>query len=334
MKRRITLFLLVAVVVTAAAAVGSWITLERYAAAPAGEVNFTIPSGSGLAQTSRALEQAGAISPGESRLFMALALLRGHERAIKAGNYRVKAGETIGDLLSKIASGTVEFEKFTIVEGSTFGEIKAQLAADPRVENLTTGMSDDEILEAVGAAEGHPEGLFLAETYLFEEGASDVTILRQAYGMMGKTLDDAWSARAPDLPFESPYEALVLASIVEKEAGRADERGLIASVFVNRLRRGMRLQADPTVIYGLGASFDGNLTRKNLRSDTPYNTYTRGGVPPTPIALPGPDAVAAVLAPPETKYYYFVATGEGGAHYFSQNLREHNNAVNKYQRGK
>jgi UPF0755 protein len=188
------------------------------------------------------------------------------------------------------------------------------------------------LLKAVGASESHPEGIFAPETYLFDPGTSDLEILRQAYKAQAKTLQQAWAERAPDLPYKTPYEALIMASIVEKETGVAAERPLIAGVFVNRLRAGMLLQTDPTVIYGLGERFDGNLRKRDLLADGPYNSYTRAGLPPTPIALPGKASIQAALKPATTDALYFVARGDGTSH-FSSNLAEHNRAVDKYQRG-
>ncbi len=194
-------------------------------------------------------------------------------------------------------------------------------------------MSDADLMKAIGAAEPSPEGLFFPDTYLFARGSSDIELYRHAYRAMQKRLNEAWNARAPDLPYKTPYEALVMASIVEKETGQAVERPMIAAVFVNRLRKNMMLQTDPTVIYGVGESFDGNLRKKDLQTDTPYNTYTRTGLPPTPIALPGIASLAAATTPAPSDALYFVARGDGSSH-FSNSLPDHNRAVDKYQRGK
>jgi UPF0755 protein len=204
------------------------------------------------------------------------------------------------------------------------------LAADDRVRTTLDGLEPPAIMAALGLEPRHPEGLFFPSTYRFDDGDSDADILRRAYRRMQRVLDDAWAKRDPELPYATPYEALIMASIVEKETGQADEREAIAGVFVRRLRRGMKLQTDPTVIYGLGAAFDGNLRRADLRRDTPYNTYTRHGLPPTPIALPGAAAIEAALHPADGKALYFVAKGDG-SHHFSDSLRQHNNAVRRYQ---
>ncbi|MGI9298288.1 MAG: endolytic transglycosylase MltG [Gammaproteobacteria bacterium] len=251
---------------------------------------------------------------------------------LQAGYYEFKAGESVRDILTSLASGKVAPPpRFTIAEGLTYGDLRALLRADRRLAQKLPQMDEEEIRREMGAEEGL-EGMFLPETYFFNRGDSDLDLLRRARREMQKTLEELWERRRDGGLFNNSYEALALASIVEKETGVAEERPLIASAFVNRLRRGMRLQADPTVIYGLGAAFDGNLTRAHLRDKTnPYNTYAHRGLTPTPIALPGKAAISAALNPPETKYYYFVASGDG-RHVFSETLRAHNNAVNTYQR--
>jgi UPF0755 protein len=207
------------------------------------------------------------------------------------------------------------------------------LAKHPHVRVTLAGRPEAEIRAALGVQESSLEGLFFPDTYRFAPGASDVEILRRAHAEMKKRLAAAWDARAPDLPISSPYEALILASIIEKETGQRGERPVVASVFANRLRIGMRLQTDPTVIYGLGTSFDGNLRKRDLLADTPFNTYTRGGLPPTPIAMPGAASIEAALHPESTPFLYFVGRGDG-THHFSRSLEEHNRAVAKYQLGK
>jgi UPF0755 protein len=235
-------------------------------------------------------------------------------------------------LVDKLRRGDVLRERVTIVEGSTFAEMRALLAAHPELRQDTANMSDAEVLRAVGADESHPEGLFAPETYVFDTGSSDLDVLRQAYRAQRAILQKGWEGRTPDLPYRTAYEALVMASIVEKETGVATERSRIAGVFVNRLQKGMLLQTDPTVIYGLGAKFDGNLRKRDLTTDSPYNTYTRAGLPPTPIALPGRASIAAALNPEPTKALYFVARGDGTSE-FSETLNDHNRAVGKYQLG-
>jgi UPF0755 protein len=238
----------------------------------------------------------------------------------------------IADVIDRLRRGETLKEKLTIVEGWTFREMRAALAAQPLLRRDSAAMSDAQVLAAVAAGEAHPEGLFAPDTYVFDAGSSDLEILRAAYRAQQARLARAWQDRAADLPLKSPYEALILASIVEKETGQPAERGRIAGVFVNRLRAGMLLQTDPTVIYGLGEKFDGNLRKRDLAADTPYNTYTRAGLPPTPIALPGAAAIEAALKPEPTRALYFVARGDGTSQ-FSDSLAEHNRAVSKYQLG-
>jgi len=261
---------------------------------------------------------------------VALARVRGVDRAIKAGNYEIEQGVTLPGLLRQLTQGEVTQSALTIVEGSTFAELKGQLAQDPDIAKGTPPLADAELMTKLGAQGASPEGWFFPETYFFASGARDIAVLTRAHRLMRNRLDAAWTKRAPDLPLKSPYEALILASIVEKETGRAADRPLIASVLVNRLKAGMRLQADPTVIYGLGARFDGNLRKRDLEADTPYNTYTRDGLPPTPIALPGQASLEAVVNPPKTDFLYFVSRGDGTSE-FSTNLSDHNRAVARFQ---
>jgi UPF0755 protein len=218
-----------------------------------------------------------------------------------------------------------------VIEGWTFRQMRRAIAAHPDLAQDTAGLADGELLRRIGAIEPHPEGLFMPSTYRFAPGASDLDIYRQAYRLLKRTLEESWAARSAGVPLSSPYEALVLASIVEKETGRDADRGRVAAVFVNRLRLGMMLQSDPTTIYGMGDRFDGNLRRADLRADTPYNTYTRNGLPPTPIALPGKASLAAALNPENSPALYFVARGDGSSE-FSTDLAAHNRAVERYQR--
>jgi len=239
--------------------------------------------------------------------------------------------EKISRLLDKIVSGEFAQSELRFIEGWTFRQIRSVLDQHPAVKHDSAGLSDAQIPERLGIEEKSPEGVFFPDTYYFAAGTSDLTILRQAYLRMRTKLEALWEQRARGLPVANAYEALILASIVEKETGRADERGMVAVVFVNRLKRGMRLQTDPSVIYGLGASFDGNLRRRDLETDQSYNTYTRYGLPPTPIAMPGEASIQATLNPANSPVLYFVARGDG-SHEFSSTLTEHNRAVNKYQR--
>jgi UPF0755 protein len=254
----------------------------------------------------------------------------GIEGKLHAGEYALTQGLTPRQLLQKMAAGEVLQHHFTIVDGWTFKQLRVALAGDAGLAQTLTTMSDEDLAKKLGIEDGHPEGWFLPETYSWIKGDSDFDVLRNAHAAMQKTLDKLWAARAPDVQLESPYQALILASIVEKETGRPEERPLIAGVFVRRLKFNMRLQTDPTVIYGMGDAYAGNIRRTDLESDTPYNTYTRDGLPPTPIALPGAAALEATLHPAPGDALYFVARGDG-THEFTATLDEHNRAVQKYQ---
>jgi UPF0755 protein len=294
-------------------------------------VAFDIAPGSGLRAAVRQMRAAG-IEMAEPP-FVLLARTLGHSASIKAGSYEVAQGVTPMDLLNKITRGDFALTSIVLVEGWTFRQARQALDAHPDVRHDTAGLSDAELMARLGASAQRPEGRFFPDTYHFAKGTSDLEILRQAYRAMDERLAQAWAGRASDLPLQTPEQALILASIVEKETGRGEDRGAIAAVFLNRLRRGMLLQTDPTVIYGLGERFDGNLRKRDLQADTPYNTYTRPGLPPTPIALPGLAAIEAVLHPDDTDALYFVARGDGSSA-FSRSLGEHNRAVDKYQRGR
>jgi UPF0755 protein len=293
-------------------------------------VDFDIRPGLGLKGAAQAMADAGVgIPPWQ---FALLGRLSGRDRSIKAGSYEVGVGITAWQLLEKLTAGDVTQTEIVIVEGKTFRELRAKLDANPDLRHDATGMSDSEILQRIGANQPHPEGQFFPDTYLFARQSSDLVIYRRAYQAMQRRIVSAWESRDTSVPYRSIEEALIMASIVEKETGTPADRGKVASVFVNRLKRGMLLQTDPTVIYGLGDKFDGNLRKRDLLADTPYNTYTRSGLPPTPIALPGMASIQAALHPPATEFLYFVARGDGSS-VFSRTLEEHNRAVNKYQRG-
>jgi len=250
---------------------------------------------------------------------------------VRAGEYSVEPGTSPRTLLALFVNGAVVNHALTIVEGWTFRDLRRALAHEANLKHETSGRSDAEIMAALGDPDRHPEGWFFPDTYLFGKGARDLDVLRQAYDRMRKELDTAWAQRQPDLPFTTPYEALILASIVERETALPAERPRIAGVFVERLRRQMRLQTDPTVIYGLGEKFDGNLRRADLERDTPYNTYTRTGLPPTPIALPGSQSLLAAVQPENRGELFFVATGRGdGSHEFTKTLEAHQAAVKQY----
>jgi UPF0755 protein len=251
-------------------------------------------------------------------------------RRLKAGEYQLRPDMTPIDALRLLESGRVLQYRFTILEGSRFADLRRNLRADPILQQTLDGLDEATILQRIGAVQTQAEGLFLPETYQFPRGFTDLELLQRAYWAMQRELDRQWAERDDDLPLRDPYEALILASVVEKESGHIDEQPQVAGVFINRMRIGMRLQSDPTVIYGLGDAFDGNLRRVDLRTDTPYNSYTRAGLPPTPIALPGAAAIRAVLNPASTEAFYFVARGDG-RHQFSRTLAEHNRAVARYQ---
>ena len=294
-------------------------------------LDFSIHRGATLTTASQNLQQIGVLN--QPWAFVLLARLKGQAGQIKAGSYALEQAVTPLALLRKITEGDTVLGKLVLIEGWSFLDMRRSMAANPALRHDTAGMSDEELLRAVGASETHPEGLFFPDTYFFDRGSSELSLYKRAYHAMQENLKASWPTRAPGLPYRSPYEALIMASIIEKETGAAEERPLIAAVFLNRLRIGMRLQTDPTVIYGLGARFDGNLRRDDLLADTPYNTYTRGGLPPTPIALPGLAAIQAALRPEASKALYFVAKGNG-RHAFSETLDMHNRAVARYQRGR
>lgn len=326
------IFRLVLVAVLAAALLGAglaWYALQPLTLA-GGRADFTIPRGSGVRVAAQLIAAAGA--PVRPEAFYWLARLSRKGRLIKAGSYEITSGITPWALLEKLTAGDVSQREMRVIEGWTFAQMRAAVDAHPDLRHDTAGLADGDLLALIGAVESHPEGLFYPDTYLFDLRSSDVDIYRRSYNELKQRLSRAWATRVADLPLATPYEALTLASIVEKETGRADDRPLVASVFINRLRIGMRLQTDPSVIYGLGESFDGNLRRADLVRDTPYNTYTRAGLPPTPIALAGMASLEAVMQPADTQFLYFVARGDGSS-VFSRQLEEHNRAVARYQLG-
>jgi UPF0755 protein len=288
-----------------------------------------VPMGTSLPGIVTLLEQQG-LRPGRSLYWRVLARQIGVAGRLHAGEYALAPGATPRGLLAKMAAGDVIQHRFTIVEGWTFAQLRNALAQDAELKQTLAADTDADIMYALGAAQSPPEGWFLPETYSYVKGMSDMDILRRSNAAMHKELDRLWAARAPDLPLQSPYQALILASIVEKETARAQERPEIAGVFLHRLQLGMKLQTDPSVIYGLGAAYDGKIHARDLQTDTPFNTYTRTGLPPTPIALPGAAALTAAMHPVPTDALYFVARGDG-SHEFSTTLEAHNRAVAKYQ---
>jgi len=292
-------------------------------------LDFAIESGTSFRAVSDDLAEQGVIS--NSRAFRAYARWTGKASAIQAGDYHIEAGTTPIELLEQFTSGDVKLYSFTIIEGWNHYELLHALQENEVIEATLTDEDWAALLEELGASGGHPEGLFLPETYHFPRNTSDREVLRQAFDLMQKVLAEEWDQRAEELPVSSPYEALILASIIEKETARVDERPRISGVFTRRLNKRMRLQTDPTVIYGIGPGFDGNLTRRDLQTDTPYNTYTRSGLPPTPIAMPGRAAIHAALHPVDGDELYFVATGlDDGSHTFSATKDEHDAAVAEY----
>jgi UPF0755 protein len=313
--------------VAASAAYGIWYTRTPLAMRQA-PLEVEIPRGATLRSTITSLENAGLQV--HRREFVLLARAFGRERDLKAGNYLFVRAPTPVELLEKLTRGDVTQAEARLIEGWTFTQFRGLLDGHPDLRHDTKGLDDAEILKRLQASEPHVEGLFFPDTYLFAKGSSDLAVLRRAYRAMQRHLAAEWEARQQNVPYKSPYEALIMASIIEKETGVAAERDQIGGVLVNRLRIGMRLQVDPTIIYGLGEGFDGNLRKKHLLEDAPYNTYTRAGLPPTPIAMPGLASLRAALRPAKTDAMYYVSRGDGTSH-FSRNIGEHNGAVRKYQ---
>jgi UPF0755 protein len=295
---------------------------------PSTPFQFDLKPGSGLRAVSRDLaDRKLLLEPWSLTVAGRILGLQSH---IKAGSYEFDQPLTALRVLIKITRGDSVQSEAKLIEGMTFTQFRALLDANPDLDHRTRGLPENAVLQHLGSTEDSPEGLFFPETYFFNKGGSDWDLLSRARRTMQKKLAAAWDKRAPGLPYENPYQALIMASIIEKETGKPEERPLIAAVFVNRLRLGMRLQTDPTVIYGMGPSFDGNIRKRDLLRDTPYNTYTRSGLPPTPIAMPGLAAIEAALHPAESRALYFVARGDG-THQFSDTLADHNQAVTKYQ---
>ena len=312
-------------------AVGAWCTY--YPLAPislkTSPLSFTIENGSTLRSASQQMVQAGVLSTAIP--FEVLTRLLGNPRNIKAGNYEVESGITPLELMKKLTRGDYSALAITFVEGWNFRQVRKVLDEHPALRHDTQGLQETDILQRLGIPYSSGEGLFFPDTYHFSQGVSDLNILRRSYQLMQKHLDAEWQQRPTTFPLASPYEALILASIVEKETGKAEDRSLVSAVFLNRLKAGMKLQTDPTVIYGMGELFDGNLRKQDLVNDNPYNTYTRTGMPPTPIAMPGLSSLHAALHPAATDALYFVAKGDGSSH-FSRSYEEHDRAVTKYQR--
>lgn len=320
---------LLVVLVLAAAAFFIYWAREPLMPAEAPALEFNIAPGSSVRAAMRQVRDAGV--PASPLLMEVLARGSGTP-SVKAGSYRVEGGTTPLGLLDALVRGNTIKESLTIIEGWNLAQLRAELARHRYLRHDSDSMDNAALLQKLAIDHPSPEGLFYPDTYFYDRGTSDLLVMQQAQQRMQKMLADAWSRRAPDLPYGSSYDALIMASIVEKETGAAADRRRIATVFVNRLKRGMLLQTDPTVIYGIGARFDGNLRKQDLQTDTPYNTYLRPGLPPTPIAMPGKAALDAALNPAAGNELYFVARGDGSSE-FSSNLDDHNRAVNKYQRG-
>ncbi|MGD8322991.1 MAG: endolytic transglycosylase MltG [Gammaproteobacteria bacterium] len=329
--KRVVIILAALVVLAICAAGGmavyAWQALNSPLRIEGASVRIEVKSGSTLSRVGTELAQAGILEhPG---LFTWYGRIGGTATDIKMGEFDIPAQTTPVQLLELLVSGNVVQYSFTIVEGWRFSEMLAALREHEAV--TLTGLEDSIVMERLGKPDTHPEGQFLPDTYHFPRGTSDLDVLARAHDALNAALDQAWQTRSPDIAVATPYDALILASIIEKETGLTSERREIAGVYSRRLRRGMRLQADPTVIYGLGEAWDGDIRRADLLKDTPYNTYTRSGLPPTPIALAGRAAIEAAVDPMPGDSVYFVATGEGdGSHYFSATLQEHNAAVQRY----
>jgi UPF0755 protein len=320
--------LLVPLLATGGVAAAAWWWLDRPLPLATPSVELSIEPGDNPRTVAQAWVGAGVMT--SPRLLYEWFRWSGQARRIRAGSYEVTEGTTPRTLLDKLVQGDELLERVRFIEGWTLRQLRAELARAPHLKPTTAALDEAALMAAVGAPGIPAEGRFFPDTYVYSRGVSDLTVLRRAHRMMQQQLQQAWEQRAADVPLKTPDEALILASIVEKETGLDADRGQIAGVFVNRLRIGMPLQTDPTVIYGLGASFDGNLRRRDLETDGPFNTYTRGGLPPTPLALPGLASLRAAVRPERTKALYFVAKGDGRSA-FSEDLADHNRAVTRYQ---
>jgi len=323
------LFLLIASIGLGGGALGLW-WVNRPITLPAPTVDLTVEPGTTPRGIAEAVAATGAGVP--PPLLYGWFRFSGQDRRIRAGSYELERGVTPRGLLDMLVRGEEATRSVGLVEGWNFRQVRAALAKAEQLKPDTIGESDEALMTRLGRPGVHPEGRFFPDTYTYSKGSSDFAVLQRALRAMDRKLDAAWAARSSDLPLKSAEEALVLASIVEKETGQARDRAEISAVFNNRLRVGMPLQTDPTVIYGMGTAFNGNLRKKDLQTDTPWNTYTRGGLPPTPISMPGRAALLAAVQPARSKSLYFVSRGDGSSH-FSASLDEHNRAVNRYQRG-
>ncbi len=323
-KKSLILFVVVAI------GVAAW--LYHYAKTPlnlsTAAQQISIKPNSALPSIANQLVEQGVIN--KTMPFTVLARLLRKASTLQAGDYSLNKNITPYELLLALKHGKARQASIRFIEGKTFKAMRELLLSSQAIKNTISGLSNAEVLMLITDSKKHPEGLFFPDTFYFDRGTKDVALLKLSYNMMQKKLESAWADRESSLPYKNSYEALIMASIIEKETGKASERPIISGVFINRLRMGMRLQTDPTVIYGMGDKFKGNIRRKDLRKDTIYNTYTRYGLPPTPIAMPGMASIEAALHPAKTKALYFVGKGDG-SHQFSNSLVEHNRAVAKYQ---
>src|SRR5579863_10002275 len=327
---RALLLALLLVVLAGAAGGYLWLAQQYQAAGPGGSVQrLQVEPGASLRSVLNQLQKGGSLR--SARALEWYLRLHGLNPRVQAGVYDIAVHASPAQILEQFAEGRVVLEQLTVVEGATFADLLSELAQQPQVAHTLSGKTPAQIMAILGHPGQAAEGEFFPDTYRFAAQTSDLSILALAYDSMQRALEAAWRERDANLPFASPYQLLILASIVEKEAALKSERALIAGVFINRLRKGMRLQSDPTVIYGLGGDYDGTIHTRDLQRDTPYNTYTRDGLPPTPVALPGRESLVAAVHPEDTGALFFVATGEGdGAHHFSRTLEEHNQAVQAY----
>lgn len=320
----VTIIVLLAVAV---AALAYWWFYKRPVQMQAQVVDYAVETGSSLRKIATVMQTAGIAVTGNELVL--LARISNRDKLLKAGAYEAKQGDTIWQLLERMANGDMTQTRLTFPEGWTVKQIRAALDNSADVKHDTAGLSDAELIQLLGLPQQSLEGLIYPDTYVFTPGSSDLEILRRSVNMGQQVLEQAWAGRARDLPLKNSYQALILASIIEKETGHGQDRAKVAGVFINRLRIGMPLQTDPSVIYGMGERYQGRIRKADLERDTAWNTYTRNGLPPTPIASPGKASILAALHPDEHKYLYFVSRGDGTSE-FSQNLRQHNNAVNKY----
>lgn len=337
MRKKIRIIgLLVVLLVVAVPVAGAWVSSYLHRPLPVSEIlTVEVPRGAGLSRVLYNLNDEGILGKGLEARFRRVgarlySAFTGMDGRMHVGEYQLKPGDSLLSLLEKMDRGDVLQRSLTLVEGWNFRELRARLASLETLEHRLEGLTDEQVMAELGRPDRHPEGWFAPETYFYTRGTADLTILARALARQENILDEAWQQRAKDLPYDTPYEALIMASIVERETGVPKERPEIAGVFTNRLNKGMRLQTDPTVIYGMGEDYKGNIRRSDLRRATPYNTYVIRGLPPTPIAMPGREAILAAVNPGKTESLYFVARGDG-SHSFSKTLAQHRKAVREYQ---